>query len=148
MKKSLLSMIALVACVFATNSWALKVWMNNESDDPINIQFAARKGYGPKKPIVLEPERTRHRDTIFGTSLAWFSINGNKINVDQDGAYWYIIVHPKVNGKISYSLYRVMPKYAAKLGAAIAFAPFTGFYSLLGLPDFKKNTELKMRGTL
>lgn len=148
MKKSLLSIIALVACIFATNSWALKIWMENRTSFPVLVSFASKTGRHKAGPIVVDSQKTKSKDVVFGTSLGILTINNQKIKIDRDGTYWYLALLPRQDGDIDYDLYRVKGSYAAKLAASIAAAPFTAFYSLFGLPEYKNNLILEERGKI
>ncbi|TET05814.1 hypothetical protein E3J79_04300 [Candidatus Dependentiae bacterium] len=151
MNKKLLSITVLGTCMIANESFAVKMWVENQTYSNIKAEFGAKtKRWSTKKPFIIPPKEAKSKDLVFGASLDWFAINDQKVdNINKNGTYWYLIVKPTEMGKeFIYELYRVKAAYAAKMTASIVFSPITGYLSLIGLPKAKRNLKFFKEGRI
>lgn len=151
MNKKLLSIAILATCIIATESFAVKMWVENQTSKKIKAKFGAKtKIWRTRRSFTIPTQMAKSKDLVFGVSLDWFAINGQKVeNINGQGAFWYLIVKPTEEGKeFIYELYRVKPAYAAKMATSIVFSPITGYLSLIGLPKARRNLDYFKVGRL
>jgi len=84
-------MAMLGTCIIASESLSVLMWVKNDTDNQIKVEFGSKtKKISTKEPFIIPYHQTKCKDLVLGTSLGWFTINENKYAINQNGTHWTI----------------------------------------------------------